>query len=75
MAKRSKPEVPETTVRYDVLSIKKYNGRDGERSIWTKIGAAFPHKDGKGFSGEMDMLPLDGKFTLRLYEPRAGDTE
>jgi len=76
MAKRTKPEVAETPVRFDVFNIKKYNGRDGdERSFWTKIGAAFPHKDGKGFNVEIDLLPIDGKLTLRQYDPQADDAE
>lgn len=76
MAKGTKPEVSETAIRFDVFSIKKYNGRAGdERSLWTKVGAAFPHKDGKGFNVEVDLLPIDGKLTLRQYEPQADDAD
>jgi hypothetical protein len=36
-------------------------GRKGQKDYWNKIGALFPHKDGKGFD-----LALDGKLVLRL---------
>lgn len=31
---------------------------------WTKIGVAFPHKDGAGFNIELKALPLDGRVIL-----------
>jgi hypothetical protein len=40
-------------------------GKDGKK-YWQRIGAAWAHKDGKGFSGQMDVLPPDGSFTLRV---------
>jgi hypothetical protein len=36
-------------------------GRKGQKDYWNKIGAFFPHKDGKGFD-----LALDGKIVLRV---------
>ena len=38
---------------------------DGEKSIWTRIGAAWEHKDGKGMEVRMDALPVDGRLVLR----------
>ena len=38
---------------------------DGE-SFWTRIGSAWVHADGKGFSIQTDIMPLDGRITLRL---------
>ena len=35
-------------------------------AIWTQIGAAWPHADGKGFSIQVDIVPLDGKIALRI---------
>ena len=42
-----------------------YTVKDGkkEQSYWTKVGAAFPHKDGKGFDIVLDALPVDGRLT------------
>lgn len=43
-----------------------YHVRDGkDKGFFTKIGAAWPHKDGKGFNIQIDMVPLDGKIALR----------
>ena len=38
----------------------------GESSYWTAIGVAFNHKDGEGFSIELDALPVNGgRIVLR----------
>lgn len=42
------------------------DGRNGGKGFWTKIGAAWMHKDGKGFNLELDAFPLDGRITLRV---------
>lgn len=38
------------------------NGKTGKR--WTKIGAAFPHKEGIGFSIELKAFPVDGRLVV-----------
>ena len=40
--------------------------REGQKGIWTKVGAAWPHSDGKGFSVQLDAVPLDGRISLRI---------
>ena len=40
--------------------------REGQDSIWTRIGAAWQHKDGKGFNIVIEAVPLDGRITLRV---------
>jgi hypothetical protein len=45
-------------------------GKEADQKYWTKIGAAWPHKDGKGFDVALDALPLDGKISLRVPEAR-----
>jgi hypothetical protein len=47
--------------------------REGQKSVWTKIGAAWPHEKGNGFSIQLDALPLnfDGRIVLTEPEPRA----
>ena len=32
--------------------------------VWTKIGAAFPHKEGIGFSIELKAFPVDGRLVV-----------
>jgi hypothetical protein len=40
--------------------------REGGNGFWTRIGAAWAHKDGNGFNIQLECVPLDGKVTLRL---------
>jgi hypothetical protein len=40
-------------------------GGDKNNDFWTKVGAAFRHNDGKGFSLLLDALPVDGRLTIR----------
>lgn len=46
-----------------------YHVRDGQgdKSFWTRIGAAWAHSDGNGFNVQLDgLVPLDGRITLRV---------
>jgi hypothetical protein len=43
---------------------------EGESATWTPIGAAWPNKDGKGFSLTCDAVPLQGRLILRLITER-----
>ena len=45
--------------------------REGQKAIWTRIGAAWPHEDGEGFNVQIDVMPIDGKIVLRT--PKADD--
>ena len=40
-----------------------------QKSIWTRIGAAWPHEKGAGLTLQLDTLPLDGR--VMLMEPKA----
>jgi hypothetical protein len=40
--------------------------REGGKSIWTRIGVAFAHNDGKGFNIQLEVAPLDGRISLRV---------
>lgn len=40
--------------------------REGGKGFFTRIGAAWPTKDGKGFNVQLDSVPLDGRITLLL---------
>jgi hypothetical protein len=39
------------------------------RKRWTRIGAAFPHKEGLGFNIELKALPMDGRLVLLPPDP------
>lgn len=45
-----------------------YQIRDGkgDKGYWTRIGAAWQHKDGSGFNIQLESVPLDGRITLRI---------
>ena len=49
-----------------------YQVRDGkdDKGFWTRIGAAWPHNDGKGFNVTLDSIPLDGKVVLRVVSEK-----
>ena len=50
-----------THIVYQVLD------REGDKSaIWTRIGAAWPHNDGKGFNITLTALPVDGRLSVRI---------
>ncbi|MFK4411060.1 hypothetical protein ABH991_008152 [Bradyrhizobium ottawaense] len=38
---------------------------EGESAFWTKLGAAWPHDDGKGFNVELIALPVSGRIVIR----------
>jgi hypothetical protein len=45
---------------------------EGEQSIWTKVGAAWPHDDGKGFNIAITPgVSLSGKVVLREPRPQS----
>lgn len=50
--------------RLDVLVTRKKD----DKTYYTKVGAAFPTRDGRGWSITLDALPIDGQ--LLLLPPR-----
>ncbi len=42
--------------------------REGEKAVWTRVGFAWAHGDGKGFSVQLDAAPVDGRLSLRVFE-------
>lgn len=59
------------TERLDALSVRESNGK----SYFTKIGAAFPNRDGKGWSILLDAMPAstDGQYKIMLRAPLPKD--
>lgn len=48
---------------------------EGEQSRWTRVGAAWPNRDGKGLRLVFDAIPLTGRTMLReIGEQQPGDT-
>ena len=51
---------------HDVCFVKE---RQGQKSYWTTIGAAWAHKDQMGLNVQLDFIPLDmadGKIVIRV---------
>lgn len=44
----------------------------GEKSFWTRIGAAWDHEDGRGLTVQLELLPADGGRIV-LREPSADE--
>ena len=43
----------------------------GEKGYFTRIGAAWPTKNGNGFNIQLDAVPLSGRITLMLASEKA----
>ncbi len=63
----------ESTERFDAFTVREYTSGGEQRREWTRIGVAFKHKDGKGYSLLLQALPIDGKVELRAHEPKEKD--
>ncbi len=37
----------------------------GEKSFWNRVGACWGHKDKKGMTLQLDVVPLGGRIILR----------
>lgn len=57
--------------RLDALTVRESNGK----SYWTRIGVAFPAKQGLGWSIMLDAMPasVDGQYKIVLREPTPKD--
>jgi len=42
----------------NVFTVEEYESNGKTQKKWTKIGAAFPHKEGPGFSIELKAFPV-----------------
>lgn len=70
MSKSNNQPAATTTERFNAFTVREYEVNGEKRTDWTKIGVAFPHKDGKGFGVLLHALPVDGKIELRVHEPK-----
>lgn len=48
----------------DFQAYNVQTSRDG-KGYWNRVGAAWQHKDGKGYEVQLESLPVDGRVTLR----------
>jgi hypothetical protein len=47
--------------------------REGQKAIWTRIGAAWSHGSGSGLSIQLEALPIGDRIVLT--EPKADEAE
>lgn len=52
--------------RMDVLTGREKDGK----TYWTRIGVAFPAREGDGWNLMLDALPVSGQCILREPKPR-----
>jgi hypothetical protein len=63
-ARSTAPAEASALTYLNVFTVEEYE-RDGKtQKRWTKIGAAFPHKEGLGFSIELKAFPIDGRLVV-----------
>jgi hypothetical protein len=64
------PSTPAAAITHmNVFTVEEYE-RDGKtQKRWTKIGAAFPHKEGQGLSIELHAFPIDGRLVVLPPDP------
>ncbi len=67
MTKKSENNRPTHTI-YQVQG-------EGEQARWTKIGAAWVHKDNKGSNLKFDAFPLTGRVVIREATEQDSDEE
>ena len=48
----------------NVFTVEEYESNGKTQKKWTRIGAAFPHKEGIGFSIELKAFPIDGRLVV-----------
>ena len=53
-----------------VYAVIKKEGR--EKGTWLEIGAAWPHRDGKGYGVTLNFIPRspDAELVIRAIEPK-----
>jgi hypothetical protein len=53
----------------NVFTVEEYEANGKTQKKWTRIGAAFPHKEGLGFSIELRAFPVDGRLVVLPPDP------
>jgi hypothetical protein len=61
---RSQTTQPATSKAPDFLAWHVL--QKGDKAFWTKVGASWKHKDGKGMTLQLETLPINGRIVLRV---------
>lgn len=59
--------------RLEALTVREHNGK----SYWSKLGVAWPNKNGPGYILRLDAMPasVEGQYVIHLREPLPKDGE
>ncbi len=60
-----------TLIAYSV--VKRTPEQPINQAQWTEIGAAWPHRDGRGVTVRLTALPLDGQIYMRMPSQEGED--
>ena len=58
-----------TPSHFNVFTVEEFDAptaqdKDRKAKSWSKVGVAFPHKEGAGFNIQLRSLPIDGKLVI-----------
>jgi hypothetical protein len=53
-----------TPTHLNVFTVEEYEANGKTQKRWTRIGTAFPHKEGPGFNIELRAFPMDGRLVI-----------
>jgi len=73
MARNRNTKTEQTKTTQPPALIAFHVAERGNKSFWTRIGAAWDHEDGKGLTVQLDLVPANGGRIV-LREP-AEDNE
>jgi hypothetical protein len=62
MARNSKPQPIETKAP-DFIAW--HVAQKGDKAFWNKVGACWRHKDDKGMTLQLEVVPINGRIVLR----------
>ncbi len=63
------PKQSTTAINKPTHRLYRVDG-EGKNAFWTAIGAAWPNRDGEGFSVLCDAVPLTGRIVMRRITER-----
>jgi hypothetical protein len=67
-ARKQRRKTMQERPSHKAFVVENREGDDEQQGgFWTRIGAAWPHKDGKGLNLVLSALPVGGRIVLREY--------
>lgn len=72
----TKTEQAETSKSPDYIAFHVRDGEEKGKGFWTRIGAAWMHKDGEGLNLQLDLVPASGgRIVLRVPKEDEAETK